>query len=62
MAVKDWHPGKIGLMWGVYLVLLWFLWEMNPGDDEGAISFWAVLAIPAFVITWRWFSGREKKK
>ena len=58
MAVKDWHPGKLGLMWLGYLVLLWFLREWTH-DDE-ALVLWAFLAIPGAVITWRWFSAREK--
>ena len=27
MSVRDWHPGKIGLMWAGYLLLFWLVWE-----------------------------------
>ena len=75
MNVRDWHPGKIGLMWAGYTFLLWLLWEsycfgvcgygtLGYGpvrEGEIALLLWAVLAIPGVVITWRWLSAREKK-
>ena len=58
MAVKDWHPGKVVLMWAVYVAVLLYL-ASYPGSDEAAL--WMLLVIIPFAITWRWFSGREKK-
>ena len=63
MAVKDWHPGKIGLMWAVYLFLLWYLLDPYTRivrTREGALLLWTILTVPGLVITWRWFSAREK--
>lgn len=68
MNVRDWHPGKIGLMWAGYTLLLWRLWESYcfgvceyAREREIALLLWVVLAIPGVVITWRWLSAREKK-
>ncbi len=69
MAVKDWHPGKIGLMWAAYLFLLWVLLDPYTRifggyvrTREDSLLLWTILTVPGLVITWRWFSGREKKK
>ena len=62
MSVRDWHPGKIGLMWAGYLLLFLAMVPTAGSDAMPAAMIWFVLAIPAFVITWKWLSGREKKE
>ena len=66
MSVRDWHPGKIGLLWFVYLgLLVAFLGSAaSYGGTDILLAFfiWLVLAVPALVITWRWLSGREKNE
>ncbi len=56
--IPGWHPGKLVLIWLGYLVLLWFLWEQQR-EEVDALFLWAVLAIPGFWVTWKWFSSRE---
>ena len=57
--IPSWHPGHLALIWVGYLVLLWFLWEQERNCcKEDALFLWAVLAIPAVWITWKWLSAR----
>ncbi|MGH7613490.1 MAG: hypothetical protein ACREMW_05510 [Gemmatimonadales bacterium] len=58
---RDWHPGKIILLWCIALVVLYALlqsfhpWERTRGLIQGA-----VLLLPLVVITWKWFTERER--
>jgi hypothetical protein len=63
MAIRHWHPLKLGIIWFVDLILflaLWFLAAPYRGDDKVlVILVWLILSLPVFVITWKWASGRE---
>ena len=57
MAVKDWHAGKLVVVWATvgFLLLL-----------SSSYVDWFVIAFPfgiaAIIVTWIWLSGREEKK
>lgn len=60
MAVRDWHSGKIGLLWGVSIVVLLILFSAYPSWERTTpLVYWLVLTSPLLFVTWRWFSGRE---
>jgi hypothetical protein len=61
VAIRNWHPGKIALIWVIDLAILLALWSLVAyGEDKALMVFvWLILSIPVFVITWRWLSGRE---
>ncbi len=70
MAVRNWHSGKIVLLWicGLFPpVALWVFgsrgFRSNLDRQEIAVILIAVLVALVFLvpITWRWFSGKEKK-
>ena len=58
MALRSWHPGKIVLMWALVLGS-WFavcprlFYEYTP-------LYWYFMVAVAAVVTWRWFTAREK--
>lgn len=63
MASKDWHPGKLVMMWVVslYLVLA-ASEEVGNGIVGGLFALVSLFGlVVAFVITWKWFTAREKK-
>jgi len=61
MAIKDWHSGKIGLLWGIDLILLIGMYSGQPraGGKGGAVLAWLIISIPLFVITWKWLTSKE---
>jgi hypothetical protein len=65
MAIKQWHMGKIVLLWawGIALcVVLINLISRTTNFVPGFILIGIFLAIllALSVITWKWFSGRER--
>ena len=61
MAIRHWHPLKIGLIWGTYILVELFLYAIiNRDYDEVAILLAPVLFIPVLIITWRWATGLKK--
>ena len=71
MAVRNWHPGKLGLCWVVGIVLIWMSFNIIgeggiPKSEAERYFNVTVLVtllltpIALFVLTWKWFSGREK--
>ena len=73
MAVKNWHFGKIVLLWvcgmlPALMIVLVFGDTSRSGDfriDEEplATAFAAVLVALGFLVplTWKWLSGKEKR-
>jgi hypothetical protein len=74
MAIRDWHWGKILLCWvaaGASAISARAVVENGPPDERySAIWVLAVVymaaglfAAPAaaFVVTWKWLSGKERK-
>lgn len=64
--LRQWHPGKLALLWGVFVggeILLWWLamgpWR-GPDLETVAVS-WSLLLVPLFIATWIWLSGRERR-
>lgn len=65
MAIKNWHIGKIILLWvwGILLAFLGFnILESVEHFVVGYILIGLILGIPFIisVITWKWLSGKEK--
>jgi hypothetical protein len=61
MALKDWHPGKIGLLWGLSLAVLAVLVSLaSRWDRLTALIIWFLLTLPLVILTWRWFGARER--
>jgi hypothetical protein len=61
--IPEWHPGKLVIIWLAAAVLFYALvFETFPfWERTQALAVWAVLVVPAVVITWKWFSGRERR-
>jgi len=69
MAVKNWHFGKIVILWvctilpiAVFVTLLIEAYSIR-GAESLVIIFAAVLLALIFLvpITWKWLSGKEKR-
>ena len=69
MAVKDWHFGKIVLLWVCGMLpiaaLLVGLTVVRTSSEEEALVIISVAVLVALVflvpITWKWLSGKEKR-
>jgi len=65
MAIRNWHVGKVLLLWtwGVVLVAA-TLRHLEPTHNFviGFMLIAALIAIPLAlsVITWKWFGGKEQ--
>ena len=78
LAIESWHGGKVVLVWIMAFVIgliLWLAvvgteWDSILGMSEGT---WIAMIVALFVVlivmffsvvalTWRWFSGREKRR
>lgn len=77
--LRQWHPGKLALLWGVFVggeILLWWLVTgplrrevrvllsvnevlVSGVTIEPAIA-WSALVLPLFIVSWVWFTGRER--
>lgn len=66
MAIKNWHPGQLAVVWVAALFACWILYNESVGTGIFANapptgSEWIVIGIPAFVallVSWVWFKGR----
>ena len=69
MALKNWHYGKLIILWvwgAVFMALVWYALvtiEPESGGDLtlGFATVIVLLAIPAglSLVTWRWLGGKE---
>lgn len=58
--LRDWHPGKLILLWLGAAVLLVLLLAAKAGRcADSSILLWAVMLVPVAIATWRWFGYRE---
>jgi hypothetical protein len=56
MNISTWHYGKIVLIW-LFAIVFCFIWVVV--ERRG---FYIIPSIPfliAFLLTWKWFSGKE---
>ena len=73
MAYRDWHPGKLVLLWitSYFVASIFFsiagaeLNSWRPREVKliivlGSLGIALVLGIVPVVITWKWFSARER--
>ena len=68
MAIKDWHPGQLVIIWISGLSLggvVFGLGQITSTEYENlgiAIALAAVLGTPIalLVVTWKWFGGRPR--
>jgi hypothetical protein len=61
MAIRDWHPGKLVMVWGALVSWMIFVQPELNGDEEGVMGFvWFLGLVWAFAVTWQWFSGRQR--
>ena len=71
MAIKNWHGGKLVLVWVVgllgYPLLRFVIEEARPDTGAGVVLVYVVLGLAVallvtpLVVSWKWFSAREKK-
>jgi hypothetical protein len=64
MAIKNWHVGKLLLLWAWSAVIAVVLINVLRDVDDPLIGSLLLLAIAAAplamsVVTWRWFGGKE---
>lgn len=67
MSVREWHGGKVALVWGgcpFLFALIGFLEEAGVGRAgiAWAIGAWLAYVLFCVVVTWVWFSGRERRR
>lgn len=74
MPIREWHWGKIVLLWGAGVVLVWLLVILLAGmvfTSSTPIIAYAVaflgsgivIAVPValFLVTWKWLTGKEHR-
>jgi hypothetical protein len=64
MAIRNWHGGKILLLWVWGIVVSGVVLKILEGTRDfvrGFILIGAIIVIPMIlsVITWKWLSGKE---
>jgi hypothetical protein len=74
VAIRNWHPGQVVLLWIAAVLVEWPLWlwltfiysqslilSTTGGTVIGLIVLLLVagIPIPLFVVTWKWFGGRR---
>jgi hypothetical protein len=66
MAIRNWHVGKIVLLWVWASVLCGVLVQAIKGLAHEQfvtgfifIGLFIVIAVVMSVVTWKWFSGKE---
>ena len=63
MSVREWHVGKLVILWGVCAVWFWALTEGLSRETSAVIaSAWFAYLLFCLVVTWVWFGGREGKR
>ena len=70
MALRQWHYGKLIMLWAWGGFFMWFAWYvLDPleANNTGKLIFGysvlaVLLAIPAAlsVMTWKWLGGKER--
>ena len=66
VAIKQWHPGKIVMVWLVAVAFFVLVKEVLSTDRSDWAG-WFVLTVSsigpavALVLTWIWLTGREGK-
>jgi len=61
MSLRNWHPGKIGMLWGLSLVvLITLLFAFESLGKLIALSAWLLFTAPILIVTWLWLSAREQ--
>ena len=68
MNIRQWHPGKIVLVWVAAVLLLLLAFRIAGAyTNEKDITGWVIVIlglagpVAGFVISWIWFGGRERK-
>ena len=70
MAVKNWHFGKIVILWVCFLFPSLAFWFLGTDGFQDSLSRQAVDPILAAIllalgflipVTWKWLSGKEKR-
>jgi hypothetical protein len=62
MAIRQWHPLKLGIIWLIDLAILLILWLLaSPVEEDQSLMVvvWLIISIPTFIITWKWAGSRE---
>jgi len=64
MAIRHWHPIKLGIIWFIDLALFLALWLLaspySREDKAFVIVIWLIFSIPVFVLTWKWATGLQQ--
>jgi cytochrome c biogenesis factor len=68
MGIRQWHPGKLVMLWLAAGFLLYLALRASghayTNDQKDLALLLLLLAVPfaitVSVITWKWFGGREK--
>jgi len=59
--IATWHPGKILILWGLTLMVLWWLHDTQGEWTDENILAALLAALPVTVLTWFWLGSREKR-
>ena len=54
MSVREWHGGKLAMLWGV--CAFWF-WLVMGVESEPFVLAWLAYLLFCLVVTWVWFRG-----
>ena len=61
MRIRDWHPGKVVVIWVMALASYVFFDDVLEMSRSEARSAWFLALVVAAAMTWGWLSGRERQ-
>jgi hypothetical protein len=64
VAIRDWHPGQLAVLWIGGFFAAWVAYQFNIGGSRSvkwvtAFAFLVAIPVGLLVITWKWFGGRR---
>ena len=66
MAIRDWHPGQLGVLWVGGAGLEWVFYSLSEdiGTALNIIIVIGLIVIPLvlLIVTWKWFGGRPRSR
>lgn len=62
MAIRDWHPGQLVVLWVGGLFTEWVIWGLGSSGELPSMFLAVFIGLPfaLLAVTWIWFGGRRQ--